>query len=190
MSQQFSPQPAHGYTGAPPAPRKKSKAPKILMILGGAILALSVILGVVLAVAGFGNVASGAGKLQVLESGSGTYSAEADESLQLYVDEGTPAPSCTVTAPSGEAAAPGTAQSSELGTGERTWVSFDSFTATEAGDYTIDCGGTPVAVGPPVSIGGIFAGIGGVLMGVFGGMLGFLLLIVGVILHFVSKKKT
>ena len=118
--------------------------------------------------------------------GTGTYTAEADETVQLYAEEGTPAPQCTIDGP---AVGEGTIQTSGFGNEGREWDSFDSFTAEEAGDYTIDCGGTPVMVGPPVSIGGIFAGLGGILLAIGGGVLGFLLLMVGVIILLVRRGR-
>lgn len=189
--QGFGP-PQQGYSQAPQgvgqAPAKKpSKAPKILIILGAVLLALSLIIGVVLAVIGIGGVVGGTQDLEVFDSGSGTITAEEGESLQIFAEEGAPAPSCTVDGPSvGE----GTSQSSTIGIGGRSWVSVDSFTAEQAGDYTVTCGDSPIAVGPPVSIGGIFAGVGGILLAVFGGALGFLLLLIGVILVIVRKKRT
>ena len=172
--------------GAPPAPAKKpSKAPKILIILGAAILALSVIIGVVLAVIGFGGAVSDLDDLEVFDSGSGTVTAEAGESLQVYAEEGAPVPSCTIDGP---AVGEGTSQNSTAGTNEATWVSVDSFTAEEAGEYEISCDQGPIAVGPPVSVGGIFAGLGGILLAIGGGALGFLLLLIGVILLIVRKR--
>lgn len=181
-----APQPG-GWNQPAAAPAKKpSKAPKVLIILGAVIIGLSLVIGIVTAVIGFGQVAGGAEKYQILENGSGTYTAEADETVQLYSEEGTPAPQCTIDGPSvGE----GTIQTSGFGNEGREWDSFDSFTAEEAGDYTIDCGGTPVMVGPPVSIGGIFAGLGGILLAIGGGVLGFLLLMVGVIILLVRRGR-
>lgn len=172
--------------GFAPAPAKKpSKAPKILIILGSVILALSVVIGVVLAIIGFGGTVSGMNELEVFESGSGTVTAEAGESLQIYAEEGAPVPSCTIDGP---AVGAGTGQSSTMNDGENSWVSVDSFTAEEAGEYEVSCGDTPIAVGPPVSIGGIFAGLGGIALAVFGGALGFLLLVIGVILLIMRKR--
>jgi hypothetical protein len=158
----------------------------VLIILGSVILGLSVVIGVVVAVIGFGGVASGAAKFEVLESGSGTITAEADEVVQLYAEEGVPAPQCTVDGP---AVGEGTIQTSTFADGERSWESFDSFTAEQAGDYAIDCGDTPVMVGPPISIGGIFAGLGGIFLAIGGGALGFLLLLIGVILVIVRRSR-
>lgn len=181
-----APQPG-GWNQSAAAPAKKpSKAPKVLIILGAVIIGLSLVIGIVTAVIGFGQVAGGAEKYQILESGSGTYTAEADETVQLYAEEGTPAPQCTIDGP---AVGEGTIQTSGFGNEGREWVSFDSFTAEEAGDYTIDCGGTPVMVGPPVSIGGIFAGLGGIVLAIGGGVLGFLLLVVGVIILLVRRGR-
>lgn len=166
--------------------KKPSKAPKILIILGSVILALSVIIGVVLAVVGFGGAVSSLDDLEVFNSGNGTITAEEGDSLQIYVEEGTPAPSCTVDGPSvGE----GTSQNSTAGTNEATWVSVDSFTAEAAGEYVVSCDGGPIAVGPPISVGGIFAGLGGIFLAIFGGALGFLLLAIGVILLIVRRSR-
>ncbi|MGO1600484.1 MAG: hypothetical protein ACTHX0_12745 [Brachybacterium sp.] len=172
--------------GATPAPAKKpSKAPKVLIILGSVILALGVIVGIVLAVVGLGGAFSTIDELEVFDSGSGTVTAEADEMLMVYVEEGTPIPSCTIDGP---AVGAGTLQTSTLGNGERQWRSVDSFTAEEAGEYDISCGDTPIAVGPPVSMGGVLVGIGGIFVAIAGGGLGFLLLVLGVILLIVRKR--
>ncbi|WP_114853652.1 hypothetical protein [Brachybacterium sp. YJGR34] len=178
------------YGTPAPAPKKPSKAPTILMIIGGVILALSVIVGIVLAVIGIGGVVGSTGDLEEFSGGSGTISAEAGEELQVYADENAMAPvECTISGPSESSVGPGPSQSSTIGTGDTTWVSVDSFTAKDAGEYTVDCGGTPIAVGPPVSIGGIFAGVGGILIGVFGGIIGAVLLALGIILKIVGRKK-
>lgn len=191
--------PASGYAptgtghpapqGGPGTPAKKpSKAPMILIILGSVILALSVIIGVVLAVIGIGGVASSAGALTHFDDGVGVMQVKADESLQIYVEEGTAVPTCTIDGPSEGAVGAGSSQTSTIGTGDANWVSVDSFTTNEAGEYTIDCGGTPFAVAPPVSIGGILTGIGGIFLGIGGGALGFLLLAIGVILLIVRRR--
>lgn len=172
--------------GFSPAPAKKpSKAPKILIILGSVILALSVIIGVVIAVLGFGSTIGGMGELQEFDSGSGTITAEAGDSYQIYAVEGEPTPTCTVDGP---AVGEGTFQSSSIDIAGTSWVSVDSFSTDEAGEYSVDCGDARIAVGPPVSIGGIFAGLGGIFLAIGGGALGFLLLVIGVILVVVRKR--
>lgn len=173
-----------GGSGTPA--KKPSKAPKILIILGSVILALSVIIGVILAVVGIGGAIGDISELEEFSSGSGTVAAEVDETFQIYVEEGTQIPSCMVDGP---AVGAGTSQDSSFQDGETSWVSVDSFTAEEAGDYVIDCGGTPIAVGPPASVGGILAGVGGIFLGIGGGALGFLLLAIGVVLLIVGKRR-
>lgn len=172
-----------------PVPAKKpARAPKILMIIGGAILALSVLIGAVIFVIGF--ITTLGGDFEEFSGGSGTFTAEQDEVLQLYAPEGTPAPTCTLYTPDGAEPEPGTTQASNRTVEGTTWEAFDSFTAPTSGEYEIDCTGTPVAVGPPVSIGGIFGAIGGLLFAVGGGFLGFVLLAIGIILWLVNRNKT
>lgn len=181
--------PQSGFSGqqGDPAPApKQSKAPKILIILGASILALSVIAGIVLTVVGIGGAIGTGDDLEEFPAGTGIVAAEQGDSLQIYVQEGTPAPICAVTGPSVGA---GTSQSSTISVGSTTWVSVDSFTADEAGEYSIDCGGPMIAVGPPVSILGIFAGVGGILLGLGGGFLGFVLLAVGILLLVLRRRK-
>ncbi|WP_422115461.1 hypothetical protein [Brachybacterium sp. UNK5269] len=183
----LSPQGAFPAGAGAPAPGPApSKAPKLLIIIGSVILALSVIVGVVLAVVGIGGVAGSADDLEQFPSGAGTVVAEEGDSLQIYVPEGFPPPTCDVMGP---AVGEGTGQSSTTTAGGTTWVSVHSFTAEAAGEYSIDCGGLPIAVGPPVSILGIFAGIGGILLALGGGFLGFVLLALGVILLLVRRSK-
>lgn len=188
-----APHPAAGPYGPPgpgptPAPKKTGKAPLVLIILGGVILAVSVIAGIVITVIGISSTVGGINDIEVLDSGSGTVTAEEGDLLQFYAEEGTPAPSCQVTGPSDGALSDGPDRTSSTTIGGTAWESFDIATVNESGEFAIDCGGTPVAVGPPVSIGGIFGAVGGILLGVGGGFVGFVLLVIGVILLIVRKR--
>lgn len=174
---QFTPVPA----------QKPSRAPKILMIIGGVILALSVLIGVVVTVIGF--MTALGGDFEEFSNGSGTFTAEEGDVVQLYAEEGAPAPSCTLTTPDGSEPTPGTIQTSTRTTGGASWASFDSFTAPASGEYQIDCGGSAVAVGPPVSIGGIFGAVGGIFVAIGGGFIGFVLFVIGLILWLVGRNK-
>ncbi|WP_193106470.1 hypothetical protein [Brachybacterium sp. FME24] len=174
--------------GTAPGPKKFGKVPHILLIVGGIILLISVIAGIVLAAIGITSTVGGVNDIEVFDSGSGSITAEEGDVLQFYVEEGTQVPTCDITAPSQEAIGEGTAQTSSTSLDGKNWESFDSITANEAGEYTVDCAGTPVAVGPPVSIGGIFGAVGGILLGLGGGFLGFVLLATGVILLIVRKR--
>lgn len=175
--------------GPSPAPKKKSVLPKILIVLGAIILALSLAIGITVTVIGIVSTSGGAGDIEVFDGGSGSYTAEEGEVLQYYKQAGTETPGCDITAPSQEAIGDGTNQTSSITLDGTEWESFDSITANEAGEYTVDCFGTPVAIGPPVSIGGIFGAIGGVLIAVGGGFLGVVLLAIGVILVILNKRR-
>ncbi|GAB2539578.1 hypothetical protein [Brachybacterium huguangmaarense] len=159
---------------------------KILSILGGIILLLSVVIGVIMSVTGFGKALSVEEEGTVF-TGSTSVTVEAGQEVQLYVHEGETPPSCTV-----EPAADITDSSMTytVSNGDVSWVSFQGFTAAKAGTYTIDCAGdTEVLAGPPVSVGGILSAIGGIFLGILGGGLGALLLVLGLILYFVGRSK-
>lgn len=174
---------------AAPAGSGMRRTGKIMSIIGGIILALSLIVGIILAVSGFGKVSSAMKDVTVF-SGQTTVTVSADTAVQLYAKEGETAPRCTVTDPQKAEVAMATNQSSEISKDGTKWKSFDGFTANKAGAYTVSCDGdTEVMVGPPVSIGGILGGLGGILLGVLGGGLGLLLLVVGLILYFVGRSK-
>lgn len=184
----LAPQPSGDWNQPAPQPapaKKPSKAPKILIILGAAVLALSLVVGIVLAIIGFSGVNS---DLEVI-SGTGSIEAEAGDVVQLYAEEGTSSPLCMVSGPSASALGDGTAQTSTITAEGRTWVSFDSFTANEAGQYEFDCAGDEIAVGPPVSAGSILTGLGGIFLAIGGGALGLLLLVIGVIILLVRRNR-
>lgn len=186
----YAPQPPAQHFPAPsPAPAKKGKAPLVLMIVGGLILAASVVVGVIITVIGVMSAGSSFDQLEVFDSGSGSVTAEEGDVLQYYVREGTEVPTCDITAPSQAAIGEGTSQTSRITRDGETWVSFDSITANEAGEYTVDCRGTSVAVGPPVSTGGILGAVGGIFLGLGGAFIGFVILLIGIILAVLRRRK-
>src|SRR5699024_2257670 len=130
------------------------------------------------------------GAVEHSPGGSGPSPAGQGEGTHLYAEEGTAAPTCTLYTPDGARPDPGTYQSSTRSLGDTSWESFDSFTAPSSGEYEIDCAGMPVAVGPPVSIGGILGAVGGILFAIGGGFLGFVLLAIGIVLWLLNRKKT
>lgn len=181
------PQPA-GAPGEASAPRRRGSAGRILIVTGIVIALLSVLLGAVLAVLGFRDLFGGLAQNEVLPGGQGVITLEAGEQRSLYTQEGTPAPECTVLDPTGSEPAEGGIRSSTVTVDGASWVSFENFRATSAGEYEISCS-TTVLVGPPVSIGGIFAGVGGIVAAGTGGGLGVLLIIIGAVLHVALKPK-
>ncbi|MBM9464024.1 hypothetical protein JL108_11245 [Aeromicrobium sp. YIM 150415] len=160
----------------------------VLTIVGALTAVVCVGGGVALGVIGIGGSVSKVGDGEVI-SGAGQITLEADEDLQLYRRQGDATPSCTMQTPDGEPPARGTSQSSSVTVHGDTWRSFDSFRTTTAGDYVLSCTGGDVLVAPPLSIGGIFAGVGGILLAVFGGLGGVALLVVGIILWIIGRSR-
>lgn len=173
----------------PPAPTpKKSKVPMILIIVGAVILVLSIVVGGILAAVGIGSTAGGMGEIEVHSSGAGSFSAEAGEEVFVYKQEGAAVPSCDVTGP-GEITLAGHDVTYTTTLEGSSWESFDSFTVSASGEYQIDCSGDAVAVGPPLNVGGILGAVGGILGGLAGAFLGFVILLVGVIMMIIRRRK-
>lgn len=161
------------------------KSGKVLLIIGIVLLVLSLAAGTIMSVIGFGTVAD-------LEENGTTFTErteltlEAGEEVQLYAHTEATRPTCRVWAPDTSPVTDGVGQSSTIGD----WTSFDSFTATQAGTYTIACySDQEVLAAAPVSIGGIFSAVGGILIGIFGGGLGLLLAVIGLILLLVGRNQ-
>jgi hypothetical protein len=167
------------------------KGGKILLVIGLIVLVVSVVAGVILAVVNIGGAAKTVGELETF-SGSTEYSAEAGEEFQLYYQTGNSIPMCEVVGADGSEPQPGGISTSTIGDGDESWTSFDSYKASSAQTYTITCDSdsdAELAVGPPLSVAGIFAGVGGILLAAFGGGFGFVLAVVGLILLLVGRSK-
>lgn len=187
---QPQPMPPFGGPAPAPAPPRRSKAPKVLMIIGGIILGLAAAVGITIAIVSILRITGDAEQIIEHPEGAATITAEEGELVVLYVQEGAGQPYCTVGGPAPDSVGTGTSVNYSYEGGGDRWVSFDSFTAEDAGDYSIDCGGTPFAAGPPVSIGAILGTVGGILTAVLGGGLGLLLLIIGLILWLVGRSRS
>lgn len=163
------------------------KAGQWLTWSGLALGIVTVVVGIVLAVVGFGKVADlSDGSFRV--DGPTEYVAEADSVLVMYhSDVITFSPTCTATGP-----APPEVdwqRTDSIRINNLTVVSFQSFRFVEAGTYTIACDAPGVIAGPKLSVTGIFAGVGGILVAAFGGGIGFVMLMFGAILWAVGASK-
>ncbi|MFC0674035.1 hypothetical protein [Brachybacterium hainanense] len=184
--------PAPSPAGPPPGPaprQKRSPAGKILIIIGAVILLGALVTGGILAFAGIGGVVKDASGSTVIDSGQGSVELTAGDVRTLYYDSSQGSPICTITGPDGAEPANGGFQSSTITVNGTEWRSLENFEVTASGEHEISCDGGPVMVAPPVSIGGIFAGVGGILLAVLGGGLGVLVLVVGIVLHVALKPK-
>ncbi len=176
-------------TPTPTDPGRGFRITGIVLTIVGALMAVVCVGGgIALGVVGIGGSVSKVSDGEVI-SGTGQVTLEADESLQLYRRQGDTPPSCTMQTPDGQPPASGTSQSSSITIQGDTWQSFDSFRTTASGDYVLSCTGGDVLVAPPLSIGGIFAGVGGILLAVFGGLGGLAFLAIGIVLWIIGRSR-
>ncbi|WP_439032062.1 hypothetical protein [Gordonia terrae] len=187
-------QPAYGQPGSfggyPPAPPPRKDRSgmrrwgKILTLVGVVILVLSVAVGVVLAVAGIGDVVDQADKAFEVNPTAEQY-YDAGDTFQLFSSAANGVPSCEITGPA--ALESGTNTSTEFTFDGSGVESFDSFEVVESGTYSFRCDSPAVVASIDAS--GIFSGVGGVLLAVFGGGLGGLLALVGIVLWIIAGRK-
>ncbi|MFB9775592.1 hypothetical protein [Brevibacterium otitidis] len=177
------------YATGTGAPKPKSKMPligKILTFIGAGILALTIIGGIIMTIAGASSL-SGFSDEAIRVNGTTNQFFEAESEWQVYVPEDSGFTSCTITGPT--PVSKGTNQTSSYSFDGRTYESIDGFSVQEAGTYSITCNQPDVIIAPPLSVGGIFSTVGGILIAVFGGLLGVGLTILGIVLWIVGRKR-
>lgn len=178
-----------GYPPAVPPPRKDRAGMrrwgKILTLLGVVILVLSVAVGVILAVAGIGNVVDQADKAFQVDPTAEQYYDAGDEFQLFSTSASNDVPACEITGPA--ALASGTNTTTEFTFNGSGVESFDSFEVVESGTYSFRCDSPAVVASLDAS--GIFSGVGGVLLAVFGGGLGGLLALAGIVLWIIAGRK-
>ena len=178
---------AYGGYPPPPPPRKDRAGMrrwgKILTLLGVLILVLSVTVGVVMAIAGIGNVADKA--FEVNPTAEQYY--DAGDEFQLFSSSSSTngVPACEITGPA--ALASGTNSTTEFTFDGSGVESFDSFEVVESGTYSFQCDSPAVVASIDAS--GILSGVGGVLLAVVGGGFGGLLALVGIVLWIIAGRK-
>ncbi|MBD0021191.1 hypothetical protein GII33_17900 [Gordonia pseudamarae] len=166
-----------------------AKVGKLFTILGILIMLVSVVVGVIFAVTGFGKVADMADNAFVIE-GSVTRQFDAGDEIFLFgQSSGTDyeRPNCRFDGP-----APTTTVTSGFNTtftyDGRSVKSYQGVGFTESGSYTITCDSYAVATSE-ISAAGIFQSVGGVLLTVFGGGAGAFLAVVGGILWIIGASR-
>lgn len=178
----------YGMGPAPSAQRpSRKKGPIILSVLGALMLLGSIAVGVILIAVGGMSIAGNHNGLQRIPGTSGSFEATADEELFLYTLNGEQV-SCHVTGP-GQITDGDSSMTNSITRDGQEWVSIDSFVVDTTGTYDISCEDGPVAIGPPVSVGGIFGTLGGALIIMFGGAFGALLLFVGLLWFFLARRR-
>ena len=195
----------HQPAGRPPGKRMRGVG-RGLFWTGLALLLVSVAVGVIVAYMGFSRLAESAGDRQPVD-GSVQVTLQQNERRLYYVPaeahqstgsdgetDTTYTPlaqsNCTVEGPDAkEIQVHGTQQFTQNG---RPHIADGGMIAHEAGTYTVTCSPTPadaeVVVAPPIAVGQIVGGVGGILIAVFGG-LGFgLVAVLGLILWLVGRN--
>ncbi|MFE0749421.1 hypothetical protein [Gordonia sp. NPDC058843] len=191
----YAPSGGFGTPGAypgypPPPPPRKDRAGmrrwgKILTLVGVVILVLSVAVGVILAVAGIGNVVDQADKAFEVNPTAEQYYDAGDDFQLFSTSASNGVPACEITGPA--ALASGTNTTTEFTFDGSGVESFDSFEVVESGTYSFRCDSPAVVASLDAS--GIFSGVGGVLLAVFGGAFGGLLALVGIVLWIIAGRK-
>lgn len=160
----------------------------IMTIVGAVIMIGSVVIGSLMADSGIGGEIDKV-RDAVIVPGAGSVELEGNSQYQIFREVGAPMPTCAVLDPNGATASDSHARPGSITTGGRSWTSVEGFRTSVAGAYSVDCGGDEVLVAAPMSVGGIFAGLGGILLAIFGGIAGGCLLVVGLILYFAGRSK-
>lgn len=177
------------YTTGAGAPKPKSKMPligKVLTFVGAGIVALTIIGGIIMTIAGASSLSAFSDEA-IRVNGTTSQFFEAESEWQVYAPEDSGFTSCTITGPT--PVSKGTNQTSSYSFDGRTYESIDGFSVREAGTYSITCNQPDVIIAPPLSAGGVFSTVGGILIAVFGGLLGVGLTILGIILWIVGRKR-
>lgn len=162
------------------------------MILGAVVAVLSIVVGVVLAVVGL-RPATRIEAKSIPVAGPGNsveHHFDADEKIVLYTP-GTNGPyqesppRCSITG--GSVSQTATPNSSVTLSGVNQ-VSFAAYTIATAGTYRITCDRSGVTIAPPLSVGGILGGVGGILLAVFGGLVGLVMFVVGLVVTLARRR--
>ncbi len=174
----YTPPPSSPYEQPAGAPAKGGRP--VLLIIGGAVLLLSLLL---CGIGGFRMVGGMQGLAEEPErTGSHTITAAEGDTISVWAEPDA-AISCTVDGPSGPLADESSASMSST-VGDRELERVMAVNATEAGDYTVSCN-EPFVVATNVSMSGLWiASVGGALC-----CLGSVLAIVGLIVWLSRRKK-
>lgn len=96
---------------------------------------------------------------------------------------------CTVTDPNGEAVDLADSTSTTVAADPTSWQSFASWTARDAGRYTISCDHDGLMAAPAFTSKNIVTGVVGVLVAVLGGIAGLVLLVAGIVCWAIGARR-
>ncbi|GAA3956889.1 hypothetical protein [Gordonia caeni] len=164
-------------------------AGKWLTWTGLAIGIVTVVVGIVMAIVGFGKLTDVVND-SFRVTGPTQHTARSGDVLVLYAPSSSVAgdPVCAITGPAPTRPGP-IERNTDFTYDDRNISAFASYRFTQDGTYTIDCDRSGVVAGPELPVSGIFTGAGGVLLAVFGGLLGAVMLVLGVILWIIGANR-
>lgn len=184
--QQYGPGPQQ-WNQHPVPPKRPSRAPKILLMIGGGLILLGVILAALL---GRGIMSSIPDEDSITRIGSGATVTVTEHTL-LYRPEGQ-AINCRIFGPTDDEpnleyngprmsfthAGQMYESFGQLGGGDGPW-----------GDYEVTCDNGDAIAAPPLDVGALGGGVAGLVGGALLGGLGIILLIAGLIMHVINRNK-
>ncbi|QTI70646.1 hypothetical protein J6U32_08965 [Gordonia polyisoprenivorans] len=172
--------------------RAMRRVGKVLMWLGMIAVVVSLGAGIPIAVIGLSKVSDTSARAFEIR-GSATHNLDAGDTLVLYAP-GTQSDAAEDAFPSCAVNGPGAQRRQSTSTYSFTYRnttvrSFAQYSITSGGVYALDCGDSYVVGAPPVSVGGLFSGIGGILLAVFGGVFGLAVAITGLVLWLIGRRR-
>lgn len=187
-------QPGPGqYSGPVPPPpynapqKPPSKAPKIMIVVGAILMAVSVVLFVLFATQLMSAIPSEDDVVTV--NGPTEVQITGGEMKVIYASD--VSVGCDVTGPTADVPDVTLRISMNWGRNGENYTGIGKVggDGQPDGTYTVECDGDGVVIAPPISIPGITTSVLSAVVGGFAGLIGLVLLIVGLVLRAGQKKR-
>lgn len=164
-------------------PAKKKRLGPVLMIIGAIIGVLAIVAGILGGIGGIAGAIPSEDEMHAVTQPLQVTLSD-DQEMGLWGEAGSGV-TCSVLDEAGEMAnMQGTSESITLN--DLQLRSIGKWSG--AGTYTVECDGEGGYVGPPLGVGALVGGVGGIIGAVFLGIIGGTLFIVGLIVWLVQRK--
>ncbi|GAB09183.1 hypothetical protein GOARA_031_00080 [Gordonia araii NBRC 100433] len=170
------------------------RAGKWITAIAAAVIVLSIVGGILLAVGGFRQIVNFDDESIAVAGPGNTVTTHFDAgqkvALYTYGANGVyvgPRPRCQISGPA--PVKPGRAVTSSVTIAQQSRISFASYVIAESGDYRVSCDSPGVTIAPPLSAGGIIGGVGGIMLAIFGGILGIVGLFAGIMMWALGGRR-
>lgn len=165
-------------------PAKKKRLGPVLMIIGAIVGVLGVVLGILGGVGGIASAMPSEDEVHAVTQPLQVTLSD-DQEMGLWSEAGSGV-GCRVLDEAGEMVdIRGTSETVTL----RDLQLHSIGKWSGAGTYTVECDGEGGYVAPPLGVGALLGGVGGILGAVFGGIIGGTLFIVGLIVWLIQRKR-